>query len=213
MTFADCWTARERGFGENDVTITAIGFSLLNQSSLQVCRPETLDCTLESSWVQGWEVENETRLEFRVQFKNVGPKDFCIAMDTVMYGLGPDELDGFADAEDVETTYFFIYGGKPTSNDANSDNPPAYSNYDIRLENNASYVWLYFGAADPGTTAANQFDLNDPNPGNERVIHMIFMLLFTYQVDDGVSCYDAATQGTPYAQTIPFQALVVDLDP
>ncbi len=95
----------------------------------------------------------------------------------------------------------------PTSNNANSDNPPAYVNNQMRIENNASYVTLYFGADIQGGTTATEFDL-DTNSG-EEVIHIISLVVFAYVVDDGVSCSDAETMGNPYAQAIPFQAMIV----
>jgi hypothetical protein len=144
-----------------------------------------------------------------VEFKNLGQRDLCVAEDTVLYGLGPEEIDGFGNEGDVVSNPFYIFNGIPTLNDSSSDNPPAYSNYDIRVENNGSYVWLYFGAPKPGEAQANEFDLDIGGGGGKRVIHNLSLMVFAYWVDDAVLCSDAATQGTPYAQTIPFQAVIV----
>lgn len=188
------------------ITITAIGQTLINQSSLEFCYPETSDCTVESGWQTTWRVNEQEKTEIRIQLRNMGDRDYCLNNNTVIYGIGPDRIvaGGF---EEVEASHFFIFGGMPTSNDENSDNPPAYSENQMRIENNASFVTIYFGADVQGSTTASEFDL-DTDSG-EEVIHIISLVLFAYAVDDGVSCSDAYTQGTPYAQAIPFQALII----
>jgi len=188
------------------VTILAIGSNLINQSSLEFCYPETSDCTGESDWDTSWRADELKKLEMRLEFKNAGSRDICLNNNTILYGLGPDRIVG-QQVEEVEAHHFFIFGGKPSSNDANSDNPPAYSENEMRIENNGTYVKLYFGADATGSVTANEFNL-DTNAG-EEVIHMLSLVVFAYAVDDGVSCSDAEAQGTPHAQSVPFQAIIV----
>ncbi len=57
-----------------------------------------------------------------------------------------------------------------------------------------------------GGTIANEFD---DLPASGDVLYLLSLVVFAWAVDDGVACSDGPSQGTAYAQTIPFQGLIV----
>jgi len=176
----------------SNVTTAAIGNLLLDYASLEMCVPDDDDCEPSSSdWSKGWLIMKNEEILFRVKIRNTGNATYFLSEESVVSAVDISKSSGI-------NAHTFHLKEPPTVSD---NDGIAYSpDFSIALLK-YSESYLYFGAKDNGG--------DDLQKISTEGLYTLILVIFGWEDVNDDGTYQSAIDNVPYAQSLPFQAVVV----
>ena len=177
----------------SNVTTAAIDNLLLDYASLEMCIPDEDNCEPSSSdWSKGWLIIKNEEILFRVKIRNTGNATYFLSEESVVSAVY------IGKSASISANTFHLKE-PPTVSD--NDGIPYSPDFNIALLK-YSESYLYFGAKDSGG--------DDLQKISTVGLYTLILVIFGWEDVNNDGTYESAIDNVPYAQSLPFQAVVVE---